>query len=407
MQMAGPGATMRVNGFTGGRLPPKSQIRQIRFRMNSYRRRLPRRRRLRHRHRHQAGHGLAWTACRLRLPRRIAERAQRVRADASAPEQYRRFGLNADGPLVKGKTSIAFNLDGNNLRLPDDHRARRPTAQISAAGATPQDRMFGSRPRRSLALEAPDSCSVEVAAQLHQARATSASATSICQPRLHERDGATPPLRIALNGLIAPKVAHELKVQFRDHAYATLSANSPTPRSSCIDAFTRAAPGRTATASARRSRSTTTSTSAGEEARVARGPARRDRLVSTRLDLHELQRHVHLRRALDRYDLGPADHVLAAHRHGRSSTTRYWQLGLYVQDDWTPEQDASRSASACARSSSRTSATTPISRRASASRGGLSKYTVRGGYGIFNDWYERVGLRSRCCWSTASTSRTW
>ena len=36
MQMAGPGATMRVNGFTGGRLPPKSQIRSIRFRMNSF-----------------------------------------------------------------------------------------------------------------------------------------------------------------------------------------------------------------------------------------------------------------------------------------------------------------------------------------------------------------------------------
>ena len=36
MQMAGPGATMRVNGFRGGRLPPKSQIQSIRFRMNSY-----------------------------------------------------------------------------------------------------------------------------------------------------------------------------------------------------------------------------------------------------------------------------------------------------------------------------------------------------------------------------------
>jgi len=35
-QMAGPGATMRVNGFTGGRLPPKSQIRSIRFRQNSF-----------------------------------------------------------------------------------------------------------------------------------------------------------------------------------------------------------------------------------------------------------------------------------------------------------------------------------------------------------------------------------
>src|SRR5512144_222577 len=35
-RMAGPGAALRVNGFTGGRLPPKSQIRQIRFQMNPY-----------------------------------------------------------------------------------------------------------------------------------------------------------------------------------------------------------------------------------------------------------------------------------------------------------------------------------------------------------------------------------
>ena len=34
--IAGPGASMRVNGFSGGRLPPKSQIRQVRFVMNPY-----------------------------------------------------------------------------------------------------------------------------------------------------------------------------------------------------------------------------------------------------------------------------------------------------------------------------------------------------------------------------------
>jgi hypothetical protein len=34
--MAGPGAVFRVNGFLGGRLPPKSQIQSIRFRMTPY-----------------------------------------------------------------------------------------------------------------------------------------------------------------------------------------------------------------------------------------------------------------------------------------------------------------------------------------------------------------------------------
>src|SRR6185295_7583570 len=35
-EMAGPGAVLRVNGFRGGRLPPKSQIQQIRFHRNMF-----------------------------------------------------------------------------------------------------------------------------------------------------------------------------------------------------------------------------------------------------------------------------------------------------------------------------------------------------------------------------------
>ena len=35
-EMAGPGAVMRVNGFRGGRLPPKDQIARIRFRRNMF-----------------------------------------------------------------------------------------------------------------------------------------------------------------------------------------------------------------------------------------------------------------------------------------------------------------------------------------------------------------------------------
>ena len=35
-QLAGPGAVLRVNGFSGGRLPPKSQIAQVRIQMNPY-----------------------------------------------------------------------------------------------------------------------------------------------------------------------------------------------------------------------------------------------------------------------------------------------------------------------------------------------------------------------------------
>src|SRR5688500_2743303 len=46
-QLAGPGSQIRVNGFRGGKLPPKSQIREIRFRLNPYAA-----------ENHDAGHGL-------------------------------------------------------------------------------------------------------------------------------------------------------------------------------------------------------------------------------------------------------------------------------------------------------------------------------------------------------------
>ena len=42
-QMAGPGARLRVNGFQGGRLPPKSQIAEIRFRFDPFSAEIPRR----------------------------------------------------------------------------------------------------------------------------------------------------------------------------------------------------------------------------------------------------------------------------------------------------------------------------------------------------------------------------
>ena len=120
MQMAGPGATMRVNGFRGGRLPPKNADPVDPVPHELLRRRQPRgRRRLRHRHRHQARHGRLARDDQLRLPRRVAERAQRVCADA---------GRRAV-PAVR-------------------HQPRRPAGQG-------QD-LAGDQPRRQRQLRQPD-----------------------------------------------------------------------------------------------------------------------------------------------------------------------------------------------------------------------------------------------------------
>ena len=88
-EMAGPGAVIRVDGFRGGKLPPKSQIRGIRFRRDSFAA-------------ENHGGGLVFVDImtspgagpasghrRLHLSRRIAQRAKCVLAGAHARNNSR------------------------------------------------------------------------------------------------------------------------------------------------------------------------------------------------------------------------------------------------------------------------------------------------------------------------------
>src|SRR5262249_29236988 len=111
-QLAGPGAQIRVNGFRGGKLPPKSQIREIRFRMNPY---AP--------ENHDAGFGLvdittkpgvnAWHGSFNFGFRDESLNGRQVFAPFRGPEQQRRFGLSMDGPIWKNRTSLFVNADGS------------------------------------------------------------------------------------------------------------------------------------------------------------------------------------------------------------------------------------------------------------------------------------------------------
>jgi hypothetical protein len=111
-QLAGPGAQIRVNGFRGGKLPPKSQIREIRFRLNPYAA-----------ENHDAGFGLvdiitkpgvnSWHGSFNFGFRDEAMNGRQVFAPFRGPEQQRRFGLSLDGPLWKNHTSLFLNVDGS------------------------------------------------------------------------------------------------------------------------------------------------------------------------------------------------------------------------------------------------------------------------------------------------------
>ncbi|MCI0485990.1 MAG: TonB-dependent receptor [Blastocatellia bacterium] len=110
-QMAGPGATFRINGFRGGRLPPKSQIREIRFRLNPY-----------VAENHEAGFigvdittkpGINdWNGSFNAGFRDESLNARNAFAPFRAPEQTRRFAFDIGGPLWRNHTSLFLSADG-------------------------------------------------------------------------------------------------------------------------------------------------------------------------------------------------------------------------------------------------------------------------------------------------------
>jgi hypothetical protein len=141
--MAGPGAPLRVNGFRGGKLPPKSQIRQIRFRMNPYAA-----------ENHEADFvsidvytkpGIdSWHSSLNFGFRDESLNARNAFAPSRGPEQHRRYGFSLDGPLWRNHTSLFLSADGFSsydsktivAALPEGSftsLARRPSRTLNAS----------------------------------------------------------------------------------------------------------------------------------------------------------------------------------------------------------------------------------------------------------------------------------
>lgn len=140
-QMAGPGATFRVNGFRNSGLPPKSQIRDIRFRQNAYAA-----------DSHEASNFSVeittqpgkdgWRTTLSFGFRDDALDARNAFAQRDVDEQQRRGSFSINGPIWKNKTSLEFDVDGfdafdvrpiiaTTLDGPYYNDVRRPTDRTS------------------------------------------------------------------------------------------------------------------------------------------------------------------------------------------------------------------------------------------------------------------------------------
>jgi hypothetical protein len=125
-QMAGPGAEIFVDGFRGGRLPPKDQIQQIRFNSNSYSAEY-----------HEAGMvrvevitrpGMGGWRGRANVGFRDESlNARNAFSPVKEPTEQQRYNFSFQGPLAKGKTGISMSVDGTNAYDSRTIRAQSPS----------------------------------------------------------------------------------------------------------------------------------------------------------------------------------------------------------------------------------------------------------------------------------------
>jgi Carboxypeptidase regulatory-like domain len=149
-QLAGPGAQVRVNGFRGGKLPPKNQIREIRFRLNPYAA-----------ENHDAGFGFVDVITKLGVNswngsfnfgfRDESLNGRQAFAKSRGPEQQRRFGLSLEGPLWKNRTSLFLNADGSLFYDAKTTLATLPSGTFSDLVFRPSRRLnFDARVEHAL-----------------------------------------------------------------------------------------------------------------------------------------------------------------------------------------------------------------------------------------------------------------
>ncbi|HLL73836.1 MAG TPA: carboxypeptidase-like regulatory domain-containing protein [Pyrinomonadaceae bacterium] len=213
--LAGPGATIRVNGFRGGKLPPKSHIKEIRFRLNPYAA-----------ENHETGFhfvdittkpGLsAWHGTFNFGFRDEALNARPVFAPRRNPEQQRRFGLAFDGPLWRNRTSFFFSADAN---------AGFDTKSINAALPEGILNETVTRPSRTLNVQARAEHALNKTQMLrleYQRNASRQNSLGIGDHDMPERaytsDQAEHVLRAATTGPVFGRYFNELRFQARTQA---------------------------------------------------------------------------------------------------------------------------------------------------------------------------------------------
>lgn len=383
MRMAGPGAQIFVNGFRGGRLPPKDQIQQIRFHTNSFSSEY-----------HQAGMvrvevitkpGIGgWRGMTNFGFRDESLNAKNYFADEKGAEQMRRYMVNFQGPIVKGKTGLTVSFDGNSSYDSRTINALSPTgASVTALAETPTDAMnFSARvehlmgPTSQLQLE-------------YQRRQNDRSNIGVGDFDLPERayatDNSTDTFRVRSTNVIGKKVFSEFRFSLIDSTLSNLSFSSqPTIRVN--EAFTAGGAGLMGDRHARE-----VEIAQNFDFSVGRRHSMRAGLLFEAGWWDSNQRSnafgTYTFTNLAAYTAGlPATYTI---RTG-DPVVDYQQVkaGWFLQDDFRLGKNLQASVGVRQEIQTQVAAKWNVAPRAAFTWTATRKTTVRGGYGIFYDWYD-------------------
>ena len=386
--MAGPGARFRVNGFGGGKFPPKSQIREIRFRTNQWAA-----------ENHEAGFisvdiftkpGInGWHGSVNFGFRDEALNARNAFAPFRGAEQDRRYGLDFSGPLWKNHTGISGSVDGMNSYDTKTIFAALPTGNIADLIRRPSQRL-NLQTRIEHALNKTHTLRGEYQRNANRQENLGVGNFDLAD-RAFTSDSTEHIFRLSDSGAMGKKVFNELRFQttWRDVGIRSLS-NAQTIM--VLDAFTRGG------------------------AQVTSDRNLREIELNDNLDLSYFKKHLlrtgiqleagsygsnELRNTNGTFTFASladfqANRPLQYSRRSGAPAVAFnqYQLGWYLQDDWRVRKSFTLSFGV------RHELQTNLSDKSNfAPRAGFAwspfkngKTTIRAGGGIFYDWFGNTTL---------------
>jgi hypothetical protein len=382
-EMAGPGATIRVDGFRGGRLPPKSHIRSIRFSRDLFAA-----------ENHGGGMvfidigtqpGLGPLRGGLDFTFRDGSlNARNAFADEKGPEQTQQYTFNLSGTLLKDRTSFSLAAGGASLYDSANVFAALPDGSRNVPIRRPSDRM-NLNARIDHALTKTQTLRATFQQNQNEQRNLGVGNFDLSD-RAYRRESDDRVFRLSESGPWSRHVFAESRFQLHWLSTAAASA-SEEPTVLVLDAFTA---GGAQQAGGRNSTEMEWATNV--DWATAKHAVRAGALVeggSYRSDSRTNYLGTYTFTSLADYEAGrPATYT----RRTGDPLVEYsqWQAGVFVQDDWRARKSLTISGGL------RQELQTHMDDRWNlAPRAGFTwspfkngKTTVRGGAGIFYDWLD-------------------